>query len=135
MQTQPKRYILKFNRMAKKILLIEDDLDIQRIYSTKLSANGFEVALAVDADQGFDSAKADTPSLILLDIMLPGKMNGFELLKKLKSDDELKKVPVVVLTNLDTEKEEALKLGAVDYFIKANTELSQVIEKASKFAK
>jgi len=121
--------------MAKRILLIEDDLDIQRIYSTKLSANGFEVNLAVDAMQGLNLAQTQPPALILLDIMLPGQMNGLDFLKKLKSDDKLKKIPVVVLTNLDTEKEEALKLGAVDYFIKSNTELSDIVEKTSKYAR
>lgn len=121
--------------MAKNILLVEDDLDLQRIYSTKLTGSGFNVSLAVDALQGLELIKNQKPSLVLLDIMLPGKMNGFDLLTAIKKDSELKNIPVIVLTNLDTEKEEAMKLGAVDYFIKANTELSQVVEKVTKFAK
>ena len=115
--------------MAKTILLIEDDLDIQRIYSMKLDAAGFKVLLSVDATQGLTELKKEKPDLILLDIMLPGKMNGFELLKNLKEDEALKNIPVVVLTNLDTENDEALNLGAVDYIIKANTNLDQIVEK------
>lgn len=120
--------------MAKKILLIEDDLDLQRIYSTKLEGAGFEVVLAVDALQGLNLIEKETPSLVLLDIMLPGKMNGFELLKYIKTSDPLKNIPVIIITNLDTEKEEALKLGASDYIIKANTELSTIIDKVRKYA-
>lgn len=121
--------------MSKNVLLVEDDLDLQRIYSEKLGSSGYNVALAVDATQGFEIAKSQRPSLILLDIMLPGKMNGFELLKNFKSEENTKNIPVIVITNLDTEKEEAIKLGAVDYFVKANTELSEVVEKVKKFSR
>jgi DNA-binding response OmpR family regulator len=121
--------------MAKNILLIEDDLDLQRIYSEKLGNKGFEVRLALNADQGLASIRENKPSLVLLDIMLPGTMNGFELLKKLKSEDDTKNIPVIVITNLDTETDEAVKLGAVDCFIKANTELNEIVEKVKKFAR
>jgi DNA-binding response OmpR family regulator len=120
--------------MAKKVILIEDDLDLQRIYSQKLGGSGFEVSLAVDASQGHTLTLTIKPSLILLDIMLPGKMNGFDLLKKLKTDNDTKNIPVIVLTNLDTEKDEAIKLGAVDCLIKANTELTELVDKVKKHA-
>ncbi|OGM21786.1 hypothetical protein A2863_00680 [Candidatus Woesebacteria bacterium RIFCSPHIGHO2_01_FULL_38_9b] len=121
--------------MSNKILLVEDDLDIQRIYSSKLSMEGYEVILTIDALQGLHLAKSEKPSIILLDIMLPGKMNGFELLEQLKKSDELKNIPVIVLTNLDTEKEQALQVGADDYLIKANTDLNQIVEKVKKLSK
>ena len=121
--------------MAKTILFIEDDLDIQRLYSMKLDAAGFKVLLSVDAEQGLTQLKKQKPDLILLDIMLPGKMNGFEFLKTIKEDESLKKIPVVVLTNLDTEKEEALNLGAVDYIIKANINLNDIVEKVKSYLK
>ena len=119
--------------MAKTILLIEDDLDIQRIYSMKLDQAGFKVHLCVDAAQGLTQLKKEKPDLLLLDIMLPGKMNGFELLKAIKEDGALKSIPVVVLTNLDTEKQEASSLGAVDYIIKANTNIDQIVEKVKAY--
>jgi len=118
--------------MSKKVLLIEDDLDIQRIYTEKLKNNGFEVVLAHDADSGLQFTKVEKPNLILLDIMLPGKMNGFELLEILKKDDNLKKIPVIVMTNLDTEKKQALDIGANDYLIKANTSLDDLLTKVKK---
>ena len=115
--------------MAKRILLVEDDLDIQRIYSEKLKGSGYEVILAADAAQGFQSAKEDNFNLILLDIMLPGKMNGFDVLENLKKDDNLKDIPVVVLTNLDSEKEVALEIGAENYFVKANTNIDDLVKR------
>src|SRR3989344_4116304 len=119
--------------MAKTILLIEDDLDIQRIYSMKLDSAGYKVILSVDSSQGYTELKKNKPNLVLLDIMLPGKMNGFDLLKTVKEDPKLKNIPVVVLTNLDTEKQEAMRLGAADYIIKANTNLDQIVEKVKSY--
>ncbi|KKQ52676.1 hypothetical protein A2865_00235 [Candidatus Woesebacteria bacterium RIFCSPHIGHO2_01_FULL_39_17] len=119
--------------MAKRVILIEDDLDLQRIYSSKIESAGFEVLLALEATQGWNLVKGEKPNIILLDIMLPGKMNGFDFLKKLKEDTNLKNIPVVVITNLETEKDEALKIGATDYVIKANTDLNQIVEKIKKY--
>jgi len=115
--------------MAKRILLVEDDLDIQRVYSEKLKVEGYEVHLAVDVPHGLQQIEEVKPDIVLLDIMLPGKMNGFEMLQYIKTDDRYKQIPVIVMTNLDTEREEALKVGAADYLIKANTELSVLAEK------
>lgn len=115
--------------MAKNILLVEDDLDIQRVYSEKLTLEGYSVHPAVDVPHGMHLLEQIRPDLILLDIMLPGQMNGFEMLQHIKGDEKYKDIPVIVLTNLDTEREEALKVGAVDYLIKANTELSDLAAK------
>jgi len=120
--------------MARVVLLVEDDLDLQRIYSEKLGNAGFKVLLTSDASQAATILKNEVVSLILLDIMIPGKMNGFEFLKYLKENESTTKIPVLVLTNLDTEKEEALKMGAVDYIVKANVDINQVVEKVKSFA-
>lgn len=108
-------------------------MDIQTIYSQKLELAGYKVYLANDAQQGLHFLKSDPPELILLDIMLPGKINGFELLEIIKKDDNLKNIPIIILTNLDTEKTTALKLGAQDYLIKANTNLNEIVEKVKKY--
>ena len=121
--------------MAKKVILIEDDLDLQRIYSSKIESAGYQVLLALEAAQGWNLVSSSKPNLILLDIMLPGEMNGFDFLKKLKEDQSLKNIPVVVLTNLETEKDEALKVGAIDYIIKANTDLNEIVAKVKKYAR
>lgn len=119
--------------MSKNILLIEDDLDIQRIYSQKLSNKGYKVVIAIDVQSGLTCFNNERPDLVLLDIMLPGKMNGFDLLEILKKNDETKATPVIVMTNLDTEKDQAIKIGANDYLIKANTSLEDLAKKVKGF--
>src|SRR6266542_4381090 len=101
--------------MAKVILLVEDDLDIQRVYSEKLKMEGYEVSLAIDPPHALQLVEEVKPNLILLDIMMPGTMNGFDMLRHLKEDQRYKNIPVICLTNLDTEKEEAMQVGAADY--------------------
>ena len=117
-----------------KVLFVEDDLDLQRIYTEKLKLEGFDVILAANASTALNYIKNDKPNLILLDIMIPGTMNGFELLEIIKQDKDNKNIPIIVLTNLDTEKEQALQIGANDYLIKANTSLPELVEKVKKLA-
>ncbi|MBI2051239.1 response regulator [Candidatus Roizmanbacteria bacterium] len=116
----------------KKVLIIEDDIVFQKIYQRKLREEGFEVLHAHVGKQGLELAKAQKPNLIMLDIMLPGGMNGFDVLEQLKNDMELKKVPVVVLTNLNNEEKTAKDLGASDYIVKADTSIKEVTEKVKK---
>ncbi len=112
------------------ILLIEDDTFLAGMYVTKLTMEGFTVALAGDGQEGLSLAKEKIPDLILLDILLP-KMNGFDVLKVLKSDASTKKVPVILLTNLGQKSDvvKGLDLGAADYLIKAHFMPSEVVAK------
>jgi DNA-binding response OmpR family regulator len=120
---------------VRNILIVDDDLDLQRIYSEKLGVNGFETKVATDSDQASQFLANDPPNLILLDIMIPGKMNGLEFLTKIKKDDHTKNIPVIVLTNLDNQKQDALKNGASDYFVKANLSLNDLVDKVKALAK
>ena|SRR3990167_4323902 len=114
----------------KHILLVEDDEFLAELYATKLNLEGFEVSLAADGEKGLKSAKEKKPDLILLDIVLP-KMDGFEVLRQLKLDKNVKSVPVILLTNLSQKDEvnRGLSLGADDYLIKAHFMPSEVIKK------
>src|SRR6056297_625974 len=107
--------------MAKKILIIEDDKFLRQLVSRKLSKQDFEIAEAVDGEQGLEKAKEEKPDLILLDLILPG-MDGFEVLSELKEDPELSSIPVVILSNLGQkdEIEKGLQMGAEDYLVKAH---------------
>ena len=120
----------------KKILLIEDDLDLAELYEEVLSTK-YTVEVAGDGKQGLELAKKSKPDLILLDILLP-EMNGFELLKVLKKDPETKDISVVILTNLgskhvDEDKKLALLLGAEDYLVKAHHQPQEIVEKISSY--
>ena len=106
--------------MAIKVLIIEDDQLIQRMYTKMFTFEKFEVETASDGEEGLDKARTVKPKIILLDVMMP-KMNGFEVLEKLKLDPETKSIPVIMLSNLagENDVETALSKGAVKYIIKS----------------
>ncbi len=120
--------------MSKKILLIEDDAFIRDLYKTVLTKAGYELEVAVDGQEAVEKAAKDTFDLILLDIMLP-KLTGIEVLKVLREvGSKANATPVYVLTNLgeDTIMEEANKLGANGYFLKAKYLPKQLVEEINK---
>ncbi len=99
-----------------RILLIEDDPGATRLLRTYLERAGYQVIVAGDGDRGLNAARAESPTAILLDILLPGT-DGWDILRALKRDEALRDIPVVIVTVLD-EQEVGLALGAVDYFVK-----------------
>lgn len=120
--------------MKKKIiLLIEDDEFLAELYATKLSIEGYKVYLATDGQKGLKMAKEKVPELVLLDILLP-KMDGFEVLEAMKDDAKMKKIPVILLTNLSqrSDVQRGLDLGADDYLIKAHFMPSEVVAKIKR---
>ena len=114
----------------KKIFIIEDDPFLSEMYAAKFSQSGFQVEMAIDGEKGLEKIKTSKPDLILLDIVLP-KMDGFEILKKVKEDSQLNKIPIILLTNLGqkNEIEKGLALGAEEYIIKAHFTPTAVVVK------
>ena len=113
-----------------KILIIDDEKGILRIYSDKLQASGYEALTSENGDDGIKKAIAEQPDLILLDIIMP-KINGLDVLKSLKLNDSTKAIPIVLLTNLPEEMsaDKARELGATDYLVKAEHDPSEIIER------
>ena len=111
-----------------KVLLIEDDPLIYRLYKKLFTLEKFEIELAENGQLGLDKLQTYHPDIILLDVMMP-TMNGIEMLTKLKSDQETKDIPVVVLTNMSdfTVTNMALSRGAALCIIKSETDPSEVI--------
>ena len=116
----------------KKIMIIEDDYFVMDIYHTKLTQSGFDV---ISANNGLDALKKlqeekQIPDLILLDIIMP-YLGGLEVLERIKADEQLKSIPVILLTNLSQKAEidKGLGLGAKDYLIKSHFTPSEVLEK------
>ncbi len=108
--------------MSPHILLIDDDGFLASIYADRLCAEGFEVSLATNGEDGFKAAVKDHPDAIVLDLLMP-RMDGFETLERLKTEPSTKDIPVLVLTNVGEREDVArcLKLGAAGYLIKAHT--------------
>jgi DNA-binding response OmpR family regulator len=121
-------------KKKKIILVVEDDEIINIAYKKVLEDAGFETFFATTGDQACNMVKQQKFDLILLDIMLQGQKNGFDILQIIKQDEETKGIPVFVMTNLDTTHEkEALDMGAEKFFVKANTSLSQMVEEIKSF--
>ena len=112
-----------------KILITEDDELMARMYQKIFTFEGYEVQLASDGQDALNKVLSFQPSLILLDVMMP-RMNGLQVLEKLKADDRFKAIPVVMLTNLagQQDAETALSKGAVKYIIKSEHEPKEVAD-------
>jgi len=117
----------------KKILFVEDESALQKAFSDILTQAGYKVVSALDGEIGLRLAKSEKPDLILLDIILP-RLDGFDVLKRLKEDLELREIPVIVLTNLERieDVEKAIELGAKTYLVKTQYTIEEVIEKIKK---
>jgi len=114
----------------KKILVVEDDKYYRRAYKDGLEDAGFSVVVASDGKEGLEKAKAERPDLILLDLIMPIE-GGFDVLEEMKIDDKLKMVPIIILSNLGQESdvEKSKALGAVDYLIKSDVTMKEVLTK------
>lgn len=119
--------------MAKKILVVEDEATLQNAMVEVLTQSGYETLSALDGELGFNLATKELPDLILLDIILP-KMDGFEVLKRLKANPKTENIPVIILTNLGdvSSVQQALELGANSYLVKADFHLDDVIQKVER---
>lgn len=113
----------------KKILIIDDDPYVRRLYGHLFNHSKYQIELSEDGFDGYEKAKASVPNLILLDIMMP-KMNGLELLKKLKQEPLTKDVPIIMLTNVcDQESAQtAAELGATGFIVKSQLEPEKLKE-------
>ncbi|MEK7519581.1 MAG: response regulator [Patescibacteria group bacterium] len=122
--------------MEKAILIIEDDKFLRELISQKLNKEGYKVIEAGDGEEGVKKLKEEKPDLILLDLILPG-IDGFEVLTRVKEDASVAQIPVIILSNLGQvdDVERGLKLGAVDYLIKAHFTPGEIIEKIKNVLK
>ncbi len=115
---------------GKTVLLVDDDLTLREMYEERLKVEGFNIVQATNGEEALQKAREIKPNIVLLDIMMP-KVNGFDVLKELKATDDLKDIPVIVLTALiqDVDRVQGKKLGAADYIVKSETMPGEVITK------
>lgn len=114
--------------MQKKILIIEDDTTLIQVYKEMFKADEYQISGVTTARQGLELILTDRPDVVILDLMLPGGMNGFDVLEKIESNPSTKKIPVIILTNLDSEEKVAKLIGAKKYLVKANTTKDQIVK-------
>ncbi len=114
----------------KAILIVEDDKLLGKAISKTLENAGYNVFWARTGAETYEVLKAQQVGLVYLDVMLPGGVDGYEILRTMKESDEWKGLPVVVLSNLGqmSEIDKAMQLGASDYVVKANIDLQSLVE-------
>jgi CheY-like chemotaxis protein len=108
-----------------RVLLVEDDKFLRRACEASFRQRGFEVSTATDGEEGLRVARETPhPDVVLLDLLMP-KMSGMDVLRALKGSPDTRAIPVVILSNSSREedKREAILLGAVGYYVKANLSL------------
>lgn len=120
-------------KIGEKILLVEDDRSLSRLYEAKLLKEGYTVEIAADGEKCLEKVGGYQPDLILLDIIIP-KIDGFEVLKRIKANKQLQNIPIILLTNLgqDEDIQKGEQLGADVYLIKANLTPSEMIGKVKE---
>ncbi len=121
---------------AVTVLLIEDDEAAAEMYRLRLASDGYTVIIASNGEQGLRRAVEDRPDLIYLDVRLP-KMDGFEVLERLRADAATASIPVVIVTNYGEPElqQRGLSLGALEFLVKADTtpaRLSETFERLSE---
>lgn len=119
--------------LSRKVLLIEDDPIMSRMYGRIFTARGYVVDVAHDGQEGYKRALGFKPDVILLDVMMP-KVNGLELLDQLKANPKTKHIKVVLLTNLGVQAEidKALKKGAIACLMKSDQDPPKVVDFVDK---
>lgn len=116
------------------ILLVEDEMTLRELYEELLGIEGYKVDSASDGDTALEKITAGNWDLLLLDIMLP-KLDGLQILKKIKDNEKINKKPIVIISNLDSGNivQECLKNGAVEYVIKSNINPQHLVDIVAKY--
>ncbi len=119
----------------QKILMIEEDRFLRKIYRNKFNKEDFEFIEATNGQEGLNKVIFEKPDIVLLDLILPRK-SGFEVLVEMKKNEEIKNIPVIIFSNLGQESDikRGLSLGAQEYLIKSETSLSDVVDKVKELA-
>ena len=119
----------------QKVLMIEDDRFLRKIYKNKLTLAGFEFIEATNGLEGLNKVISEKPDIVLLDVVLPRK-SGFDVLIEMKEKKETKKIPVIILSNLGQESDvkRGFSLGVQEYLIKPEISLSDAVDKVREWA-
>lgn len=118
----------------EKILMIEDDPFLRKVYRDKFTQLGFDFIEATNGMEGTNKTISEKPDIVLLDLMLPRK-NGFEVLIDIRKNKKNKNIPVIILSNLGQESdiERGMALGADDYLVKTEISISEIVDKVKEW--
>jgi DNA-binding response OmpR family regulator len=118
-----------------KILVIDDDKDLQEVIRIALKNNGFDVVSAYNPEEGLSRVQSDTPDLVVLDVIMPRDFEGFEVARKIRTELKLKTLPIIMLTAVHEVKKVPYRFGPheewlpVDYFLEKPVETKLLVSK------
>ncbi len=115
----------------KQVLLIEDDTKLHTLYKEALLSQDIAMTAVTTGKEGLEKMKENPPDLVILDIMLPGGLNGFDVAEQIRQNPATRTLPILILTNLDSEQQSAQSVGA-EYFVKTNTSLEEITRKVKE---
>ena len=121
------------DKPPKRILVAEDDRFLRKAAEVTLRRHGFTVLTASDGEAALQMVRAETPDLVLLDLIMP-RLQGFEVLRTLKQDPATEAIPVIVLSNLGqpSDVQQAMEEGAAAYFVKADLSLQALVQRVEE---
>jgi len=122
-----------------KILVIDDDKDLQETTRLVLEKNGFEVLSAYDPEEGLQKVQSENPDLVILDVLMPSDFEGFEVARKIREELKLLKLPIILLTAVHIEKKVPYRFAAheqwlpVDFFFDKPVRPDVLVAKIKEF--
>jgi CheY-like chemotaxis protein len=124
----------KTKKKNMKILICEDEKTLSKVLMEKFERAKYDVFAVMNGDEVLSEVKKVKPDMILLDLIMP-KLDGLAVLTLIKKDNDLQDIPVIVLSNLnDDEKiKKAFSLGAVDYLVKSQHPINELVEKVNNY--
>lgn len=104
----------------KKILIVDDQQEVRELVGVTLRVGDYQILQAKSGEEAVKIARAEKPDLIIMDVMMPGSIDGIEATRILKNDRETKEIPIIMLTGKgqETDKKRGFEVGADDYFVK-----------------
>ena len=124
----------EISKNSKTVLIVEDDIFLSNLLTTRLQKDGVGVLKATDGEEALDMLRKNKPSLMTLDIIIP-KKSGFEVMEEMQSDSMLRGIPTIIISNLGQEADisRAKSLGAIAYFIKAQVSIDEIVLRIKNF--
>lgn len=117
-----------------KILIVEDETAMLYALEAEFSHGGFKTIPALTGQEALNKLDKEQPSAVILDLLLPGEINGFEVLRQMKANPKTKNIPVIIISNLGDEAniKKGLEMGASGYLVKTEHSLETILEKVKK---
>jgi len=129
-------YLMYMDKNEKRILIVEDDFQISKVYQIQLEKEGIFTMIARNGEEAVELLDEARPDLVILDLMIP-KKDGFWVLEEIRKNPKYSSIPIIIISNLGQkdDKTRALGLGATEYLVKVDQSIQEIIKKIKVYLK